>query len=52
MHESERIVSLSVMSDSLQPYGLWFTRPLCPWNSLGKNTGMDNHFPTLLQGIS
>ena len=43
MHESERIVSLSVMSDSLQPYGLWFTRPLCPWNSLGKNTGMDNH---------
>ena len=26
----------SVMSDSLQPYGLQPTRLLCPWNSPGK----------------
>ena len=28
------------MSDSLRPHGLWPTRLLCPWNSLGKNTGV------------
>ena len=49
MHESEKIVSRSVMSDSLHPYGLQFTRPLCPWNSSGKNIEMGNH--SLLQGI-
>ena len=27
------------MSDSPQPYGLQPTRLLCPWDSLGKNTG-------------
>ena len=37
-------VSHSVMSDSLQCRGLWPTRLLCPWNSLGKNTGVGCHF--------
>ena len=39
----------SVMSDSLWSHGLWPTRLLYPWNSLGKNTGVNCHF--LLQGI-
>ena len=34
----------SVVSDSLWPHGLEPTRFLCPWNSLGKNTGMGCHF--------
>ena len=38
-----------VMSDSLQPYGLYPARFLCPWDSPGKNTGVGGH--TLLQGI-
>ena len=38
-----------VVSDSLQPCGLWLARPLCPWDFPGKNTGVGNHF--LLQGI-
>ena len=42
------ILSRSVMSDSLQPHGLQPTRPLCPWNSPGKNTGVGCH--SLLQG--
>ena len=42
-------VSCSVMSNSLQPHGLKPTRLLCPWNSPGKNTGVDCH--SLLQGI-
>ena len=48
MSESES-VSCSIMSDSLQPYVLQSVRPLCPWNSPGKNTGVGSHF--LLQGI-
>ena len=40
--------SHSVMSDSLQPHGLWPTR-LRPWDFPGKNTGVGCHF--LLQGI-
>ena len=36
--------SLSVMSDSLRPHGLY-----SPWNSPGQNTGVGSHF--LLQGI-
>ena len=40
-------VSPSVVSDSLQPHGLWTTRLLCPWDSPGKNTGLDCH--SLLQ---
>ena len=39
----------SVMSDSLQPHGLWPTRLLCPWDSPGKNTGVGCH--ALLQGL-
>ena len=37
------------MSDSLQPHGLWPARLLCPWDSPGKNTGVDCH--SLLQKI-
>ena len=29
---------------TLQPYGLWPTRLLCPWDSPGKNTGVACHF--------
>ena len=39
----------SAMSDYLPPCGLQPTRLLCPWDSPGKNTGVDCHF--LLQGI-
>ena len=42
-------VSCSVLCDSLQPHGLQPTRLLCPWDSPGKNTGVDSH--ALLQGI-
>ena len=48
-NESEESVSLSVMSYSLWPHGLEPARLLCPWNSLGKNTGVGCH--SLLQGI-
>ena len=37
------------MSNCLRPHGLWPVRLLCPWNSPGKNTGVDCYF--LLQGI-
>ena len=37
------------MPNSLRPHGLQPIRLLCPWNSPGKNTGVDRHF--LLQGI-
>ena len=47
---SSACVSHSVVSDSLQPHGLWPARPLCPRKSPGKNIGMGNH--CLLQGIS
>ena len=42
-------ISCSVVSNSLQPHGLWPARLLCPWNSPGKNTGLGCHF--LLQRI-
>ena len=44
--ESER-VSVSVVSDSLQPHGLQPTRLLSPWNSPSKNTrvGCHSFFP-------
>ena len=42
-------VSYTVMSNSLQPYGLSSARLLCPWDFPGKNTGVGCHF--LLQGI-
>ena len=43
------VLSRSVMSNSFQPYGLQPTRLLCPWDSPGKNTGVDCHL--FLQGI-
>ena len=41
--------SRSIVSDSLQPRGLWPTRLLHPWDSPGKRAGVACHF--LLQGI-
>ena len=41
--------SCTVVSDSLQPYGLRPARLLCPWNFPGKNTRAGCHF--LLQRI-
>ena len=38
-----------VVSDSLQPHGLYSTRLHCPWDFPGKNTGVGCHF--LLQRI-
>ena len=38
----------SVMSDSLWPYGQQPTTLFCPWNSPGKNMGVDFH--AILQG--
>ena len=43
-------VSRSVVSNFLRPHGLQPTRLLCPWDSPGKNTGVDSH--SLLQGVS
>ena len=39
----------SVVSDSLQPYGPYPARLLCPWDSPGKNAGVGCH--ALFQGI-
>ena len=39
----------SVISDSLQPYGLQHARLLCSWDSPDKNTGVG--YCALLQGI-
>ena len=44
-----RSFSRSVVSDSLRPRGLQPARPLCPRDSLGKDTGVGCH--ALLQGI-
>ena len=43
------VLNPSIMSDSLQQCGLYPTRPLCPWDSPGKSTGVDCH--AFLQGI-
>ena len=43
------VLSCTVMSDSLQPHGLWPARLLCPWDSPGKNTGVGCH--VFFQGI-
>ena len=43
-------MSPSLTSSSARPHGLWPTRPLCPWDPPGKNTGVG--FLSLLQGIS
>ena len=42
-HKVSESVSHSVVSNSLLPHGLQPTRLLCPWNSLGKNTGVGCH---------
>ena len=47
---SELLFCHWVMSNSLRPHGLWPARLCCPWNSPGKNTGVDCHSP--LQWIS
>ena len=44
-----KCVPRSVLSNSLQPHGLYPTRLLCPWNFPGKNTGVGCH--SLLQEI-
>ena len=49
MNQCVCVLLSSVMSNSLQPYGLQSTRLLCPWNFLSKNTAVGCHF--LLQGI-
>ena len=46
---SPAILSHSVVSDSLQPHGLYPARLLCPWDSPGKNSGVGCH--ALLQEI-
>ena len=43
------VFSCSVLSDSLQHYGLQPTRLLCPWDIPGKNTGVG--CPFLFQEI-
>ena len=43
------VLGRAVVSDSLQPHGLWPARLLCPWDSPGKNTGVGCH--ALLQGM-
>ena len=43
------MLTRSVLSNSLQPHGLWPARLLSPWDFPGKNTGVGWHF--LLQGI-
>ena len=40
--------SHKVVSNSLQLYGLWFARLLCPWDLPGKNIGVGCYF--ILQG--
>ena len=44
-----RVLSHSVISDSLWPHWLQPSSLLCPWNFPGKNAGVGCHF--LLQGI-
>ena len=43
------VLSHSVVSDSLRPYGLQPARLLCPWDSPGKNAGVG--CPAVPQGI-
>ena len=45
----DKVKNCSVMPDSLRPHWLGPTRLPCPWDSLGKNTGVGCH--ALLQGI-
>ena len=45
-----KCVSRPVVSNSLQPHGLYSTRILCPWNFPGKSTGVGLH--CLLQALT
>ena len=38
------MLSCSILSDSLQPFGLQPARLLYPWDSPGKNSGVGCHF--------
>ena len=49
MRAAKHVFSRTVVSDSLQPYGLQSSRLLCPWYLPGKTTRAGCHF--LLQGI-
>ena len=49
VHMCVYVCVCSVVSDSLQPHRLQFTRLLCPWNYSGKNTGVG--CLVLLQGL-
>ena len=40
-HTNKMCVSHSIVSNSLQPHGLYPARLFCPWDSPGKNTGVD-----------
>ena len=44
-----KLLSYSVLSNSLKPHGLQPARLLCPWDSPGKSNGVGCH--SLLQGI-
>ena len=50
------MLACRVLSDSLQPHGLQPDRLVCPWNFLGKNTGVGCHFlhqhVSLTQGLN
>ena len=48
-NSSAWFVQCSVVSSCLHPRQLEPTRPLCPWDSPGRNTGVGGHF--FLQGI-
>ena len=39
---SAHVLSCSVVSDSLQPHGLYPAKLLCPWDFPGKNTGVSH----------
>ena len=49
IHKCCRCLVISVLSDSLRPYGLQPSRLLHPWDSLGKSTRVGCY--ALLQGI-
>ena len=49
LHNTCACSVISVVSDSLRPYGLKPARFLSPWDSLDKNTEVGCH--ALLQGI-
>ena len=46
MLKSVLVAQLSLI---LKPYGLYPNRPLCPWNSPGKNTGVGSR--SFFQGV-